>query len=98
MPGMNVRLDDNELAAITAAAQARGISVNQYIREAALDRALAKQTAFLDAAMDAYDFTKDAFAELYPEDAQPNHALRQAETDAARRLAELDRPAHGNAA
>jgi hypothetical protein len=95
---MNVPFEDNELTAITAAAQAAGVSARQYIRDAALNSALAKRNEFLAAAMEAYDLTKDAFAELCPEDAAPNTEYRQAEADAARRLAEMDGRAQGHAA
>jgi hypothetical protein len=98
MPGLNVPFEGNELEAVTAAAHAAGVSARQYIRDAALSRALAKQTAFLDAALEAYAYSKGAFAEVCPEDAAMNAEFRRAEEEAARRLAEMDSQAHGTAA
>jgi hypothetical protein len=95
MPGMNVPFEDNELKAINDAASAAGISARQYIKNAALDLALAKQTAFLDHAMYHYGITREAFAEAFPQDVQPNTDLRRAEADAARHLGN---DAHGTAA
>lgn len=98
MPGMNVPFEGNELDAITAAASAAGVSARQYIKDAALSRALAKRTVFLDAAMHHYDLTRAAFAEVCPEDAKPDTDLARAEAEAARTLADMDRQAHGTAA
>ena len=98
MPGMNVPFEGEELAAVTAAARAAGKSTREYIREAALDRALAKQSAFLEAALRAYEDTKAAFAEFDPEDAAQGGGLRDAEAEAAAGLADMERPARGSAA
>lgn len=98
MPGMNVPFEDSELTAITAAAQALGVSTRQYIRDAALRSALAKRDAFLAAALEACAYTADAFAEVCPQDSVPNAEYRQAEAKAARRLAEMDGEAGSHAA
>jgi hypothetical protein len=98
--GMNVPFaDDDELETVRVAARAAGLSTREYIRQAALSQANAVPTAFLEAAMEAREHVRDAFAEVFPEDAAPSTANRDAETEAGRYLTEHDSDqAHGTAA
>ncbi|WP_405771190.1 hypothetical protein OG539_40555 [Actinacidiphila glaucinigra] len=97
MPAMNVPFEyDDDLKAVTAAAAAAGVSAKQFIRDAALDRALARPRAFLAAAMAEQERIASAWTEFDPEDAQPDPARLSSEAEAADALAGLD--ARGNAA
>ena len=98
--GMNVPFtDEDELETVRAAAKAAGLSTREYIRQAALNQALAVPTAFLDAALQHQERIRDAFAEVFPEDAAPKTGYGDAEAEAARRLAEPDGgQTHGTAA
>lgn len=98
MPGMNVPFEDDELTAVNAAAAAAGVSARQFIKDATLDKALAKRNQFLEAALSAYDYTRAAFAEVCPDDVEPRTVFLQDEDEAARLLAALDESAHGTAA
>ncbi|MFD3456612.1 hypothetical protein ACFWVC_31120 [Streptomyces sp. NPDC058691] len=89
--GMNVPFkDDDELDQVRRAAAAANLSTREYIRRAALSQANAVPTAFLEAAMEAHEYVKDAFAEILPEDGRPDPAYRAADAEAGRRLADLD--------
>ncbi|MFD3450590.1 hypothetical protein ACFWVC_00165 [Streptomyces sp. NPDC058691] len=98
MPAMNVPFDeDDDLRAVTEAAAAAGVSTRQFIRDAALDRALAKPRAFLAAALAEQDRIAAVWAEHDPEDARPDPARHAAEAEAAAALAAMDN-ARGTAA
>jgi uncharacterized protein (DUF1778 family) len=90
---LNLRFKDpQQHRAITDAAKAAGVSVQDYILEAALRRALAVQDRFVQAALDAHRATADAFADLDPQDGRADGELRNRERAAARSLpAEADR-------
>ncbi|WP_370130017.1 DUF1778 domain-containing protein [Streptacidiphilus sp. EB103A] len=81
---LNLRFKDpQQHQAITDAARAAGVSVQDYILEAALRRALAVQDRFVQAALDAHRTTADAFADLDPEDGRADTGLRERERAAA---------------
>ncbi|MDX3076680.1 DUF1778 domain-containing protein [Streptomyces sp. MI02-7b] len=84
--------------AIAGAAKAAGVSMQEYVLSAAYERATAVEKIFLDAARQASEYTREAFAELG--DDQPDTDRHAAALAAERRLAELDRAeaGHGNAA
>jgi hypothetical protein len=92
MPGVEVPFGPDERAAVQAAAAAAGISEAQFVRQAALQLADARQKAFLRAAEHHRRTVADAFADTADSAADP--ARRCAEQDAARQIAD----AHGNAA
>jgi Protein of unknown function (DUF1778)/Ubiquinol-cytochrome C chaperone len=77
--------------AITAAAQAEGVSVQDYVLEAALRRALAVQDQFVAAGLAAYAHTAADWADLDPDDAHRDPAAREREQHAARLLADAER-------
>ena len=82
---LNLRFKDpQQHQAITAAAKAAGVSVQDYILEAALRRALAVQDRFVQAALDAHRGTAEAFADLDPQDGRADTDLRGRERAAAR--------------
>ncbi|MFC1405678.1 MULTISPECIES: DUF1778 domain-containing protein [Streptacidiphilus] len=84
---LNLRFKDaQQHQAITHAARAAGVSVQDYILEAALRRALAVQDRFVQAALDAHRITADAFADLDPQDSRPDTELRSREHAASRSL------------
>ncbi|MEU4095931.1 hypothetical protein [Streptomyces sp. NPDC026673] len=79
-------------------ATAAGVSMHRCIADAAADRALAKQQAFVDASQQHRDAVADAFAKIDPTDGDPRstrNLLDQA--DAAVMDVQRDEP-HGNAA
>lgn len=84
--------------AIAAAAKAAGMSMQEYVLSAAYERATAVERVFLEAAREAMEYTREAFAELG--DNVPDTERHAAALAAERRLAELDRAeaGHGNAA
>ncbi|WP_431959338.1 hypothetical protein [Actinacidiphila sp. bgisy160] len=84
--------------AIAAAAKAADMSMQEYVLSAAYERATAVERVFLEAAREAMEYTREAFAELG--DNVPDSDRHAAALAAERRLAELDRAeaGHGNAA
>ncbi|MEU6347006.1 MULTISPECIES: hypothetical protein [unclassified Streptomyces] len=96
---MSLRFPDPEqYDAIAAAAKAADMSLQEYVLSAAYDRATAVERVFLDAARQASEYTREAFAELG--DDRPDTDRRAAAQAARNRLAELDgaEAGHGNAA
>lgn len=96
---MSLRFNDPaQYEAIAGAAKAAGVSMQEYVMSAAYERATAVEKIFLDAAQEAAEYTREAFAELG--DNIPDAERRAADLAADRRLAELDRAeaGHGNAA
>lgn len=85
MPATNVPFEPEELDAINRAAQARGQSARQFIRDAAVSLALGRQEAFLASAMNAYEHTREAFELQFPP-TEEEQALRDAEAAAAREM------------
>ncbi|MFD8079897.1 hypothetical protein ACFV3E_45825 [Streptomyces sp. NPDC059718] len=96
---MSLRFPDPEqYAAIAAAAKASDMSMQDYVLSAAYERATAVERVFLDAARQAAEYTREAFAEIG--DDQPDTDRRAAAQAARYRLEELDgaEAGHGNAA
>lgn len=96
---MSLRFPDSEqYDAIAAAAKAADMSLQEYVLSAAYDRATAVERVFLDAARQASEYTREAFAEIG--DDRPDTDRRAAAQSARHRLAELDgaEAGHGNAA
>ncbi|WP_406274785.1 hypothetical protein OH779_40135 [Actinacidiphila glaucinigra] len=100
MKSLNLRFrDDATYEAIKAAAARAGVSLQEYIETAAVDRALARQKQFVDAALQHRDAIAEAFAEIDPADGDPKSSrnlLGQAK--AAMMDVESDSEPHGNAA
>ncbi|MEU4093232.1 hypothetical protein [Streptomyces sp. NPDC026673] len=96
---MSLRFPDpDQYAAIAAAAKAADMSMQDYVLSAAYDRATAVERVFLDAARQASEYTREAFAEIG--DDRPDTERLAAAAAAGRRLEELDGAdaGHGNAA
>jgi uncharacterized protein (DUF1778 family) len=90
---MSLRFPDPEQrAAIAAAAQAAGKSLQEYILSAAYDRATAVEARFLDAFDDSFARTGEAFA------AESSGIDPTAESRAAERQARQDLEHQGHAA
>lgn len=88
---MSLRFPDPEQrAAIAAAAQAKGVSMQEYILSAAYDRATAVEARFLEAFEDSVARISDAFA-TEADGADPSAEFRAAERQARQ---ELDRQGH----
>ncbi|MFI0243152.1 DUF1778 domain-containing protein [Streptomyces sp. NPDC016845] len=91
---LNLRFPDpGQRAAIEAAARQEGVSMQEYILRAAVDRATAVEKTFLAAFQASQARSGDAFRDLT--DLDPSKEQRAAERDAR---AELDASARGHAA
>ncbi len=87
---MSLRFPDpDQYEAIATAAKAAGVSLQEYVLSAAYERATAIEVKFLEAARSAYEYTREAFAELG--DDQPDEEARVREA-AARAELENDEP------
>jgi uncharacterized protein (DUF1778 family) len=88
---MNLRFKDpDQHERIKAAARAAGVSVQDFVLDAAMRRALAVQDRFVEAALAAFNDTAATWAELDPEDAVPDEDLAARERHAARALTESE--------
>ncbi|MEU1622389.1 hypothetical protein ABZ479_34490 [Streptomyces sp. NPDC005722] len=96
---MNLRFpDEATYEAIKTAASVAGVSMQQYVADAAADRALAKQKAFVEAALEHRDTIAAAFADVDPDDADPT-SLRNTRSTADGSLMAAETPgAQENAA
>jgi hypothetical protein len=96
MSAVEVPFGPDESAAVQAAAAAAGVTVTQFVRDAALQLADPLQKTFLRSGEHHRRIVADAFADGLPADSSPAAARRRAEQDAAGQLAAPD--ARGNAA
>jgi hypothetical protein len=88
---MNLRFKDpDQHERIKAAARAAGVSVQDFVLDAAVRRALAVQDRFVEAALTAFTDTAAAWAEHDPEDALPDEDLAARERHAAQALADAE--------
>ncbi|MFH8492253.1 type II toxin -antitoxin system TacA 1-like antitoxin [Streptomyces longisporoflavus] len=91
---LNLRFPDPaQRAAIEAAARQEGMSMQEYILQAAVDRATAVEKTFLAAFQASQARSGEAFRDLADLDLAPEQ--REAEQTARR---DLDAPARGHAA
>ncbi|MFJ5218753.1 hypothetical protein ACIP98_29040 [Streptomyces sp. NPDC088354] len=99
MKSMNLRFpDEATYEAIKTAASVAGVSMQQYVADAAADRALAKQKAFVEAALEHRDTIAAAFADVDPDDADPTSLRNMVSTATDTHMAAEADDAQGNAA